>query len=56
MGKKELKTVKDIKREQEYGWISDGTEIKRDSCISQLPPSKKVAGLSPALGLSLCHF
>lgn len=33
-GEKELKTVKDIQRQQEYGWISDGTENK-DSCTSQ---------------------
>lgn len=55
MVKKELKTVKGIKRGQEYGWIPDGTENKKDRCISQLPPSMKVGGLIPALGLSLCH-
>lgn len=54
-GKKELKTVKDIKRGQEYGWIPGRTENKKDSCISHLPPST-VGGLSQALGLSLCHF
>lgn len=43
-----------IKRGQEYGWIPDGMENKKDCCISQLPPSKKVGGLIPALGLSLC--
>lgn len=56
MVKKEMKTVTGIKRGQEYGWIPDGTENKKDHCISQLPLSKKVAGLIPALGLSLCHF
>lgn len=51
-----MKTVKGIERGQEYGWTPDGTENEKDCYISQLPPSKKVAGLIPALGLSLCHF
>lgn len=36
MVKKEMKTVTGIKRGQEYGWIPDGTENKKDHCISQL--------------------
>lgn len=42
-----------IKKGQEYGWILGVTENKKNCCISQLPPSKNVASLIPALGLSL---